>query len=189
MSPPAEGVTVAPDLRGVMRHFATGVCVASTYRDTPASRRHDAVTVNSLGSISLDPPLVSLSFRHGSAFLADLCATGAWAVSILPAHAQDVARLLAGTRADRAAHVGALAARPGAHTGALVLDGASWLECTLRERFVLGDHMLVVGNVQAAGHDRAAPTLVFLRGRYHAVSDVPAPTVDPNGPGHWGDAL
>ncbi len=189
MSPPADGGRASPDLRGVMRHFATGVCVATTYRDTPTGRRHDAVTVNSLGSISLDPPLVSLSFRRGSAFLTDLCATGAWAVSILSAHAREVARLLACTRAERAAHVGALAAWPGAHTGALVLESASWLECTLRERFELGDHVLVVGDVQAAGHDKAAPTLVFLRGRYHAVSDLPAPTVDPNGPGHWGDAL
>ncbi|WIV61893.1 flavin reductase family protein [Amycolatopsis nalaikhensis] len=71
-----------------MRTFATGVCVATTYRDTPGGRRHDAVTVNSLGSVSLDPPLVSLAFRKESAFLADLLATGRWVVSILPAGAR-----------------------------------------------------------------------------------------------------
>lgn len=189
MSPPADGGRASPDLRGVMRHFATGVCVATTYRDTPSGRRHDAVTVNSLGSISLDPPLVSLSFRRGSAFLADLCATGVWAVSILSAHAREVARLLACTRpsAQRT-----LARWPlgRVHTPVRWCSRApARLECTLRERFELGDHVLVVGDVQAAGHDKAAPTLVFLRGCYHAVSDLPAPTVDPNGPGHWGDAL
>lgn len=174
---------MAPDLRGAMRAFATGVCVATTYRDTPGGRRHDAVTVNSLGSISLDPPLVSLAFRRESAFLGDLLATGRWVVSILPADARDVARRFAGPRATRV--VAGLPAHPGARTGALVLDGASWLECALAEKFDLGDHTLVVGEVLATGHERQAPALVFVHGGYHAVTDPRAVS----GPGQWGEAL
>jgi flavin reductase (DIM6/NTAB) family NADH-FMN oxidoreductase RutF len=180
---------MSPDLRGAMRTFATGVCVASTYRDTPDGRRHDAVTVNSLGSVSLDPPLVSLSFRRDSTFLGDLLATGRWAVSILPAGAREIARRLAGPRTARAAHVAELPARPGEQTGALVLAGASWLECGLRDRFDIGDHTLVVGDVLATGHDRRAPTLVFVHGRYHTVADSQATTVDFAEPGHWGEVL
>lgn len=176
---------MSPDLRGAMRTFATGVCVATTYRDTPGGRRHDAVTVNSLGSISLDPPLVSLSFRQGSAFLEDLLATGHWVVSILPADAREVAGRLAVPRAARAEHVAALEAEPGERTGALVLDGASWLECALLDRFDLGDHTLVVGSVLATGHDRHAPALVFVHGGYHTVTDPR----QVSGPGQWGEAL
>jgi flavin reductase (DIM6/NTAB) family NADH-FMN oxidoreductase RutF len=172
-----------------MRTFATGVCVASTYRDTPEGRRHDAVTVNSLSSISLDPPLVSLSFRRGSAFLADLLASRCWVVSILPARARELAARFAGPRDQRAAHVDALRARPGGHTGALVLDGATWLECELRERFHLGDHTLVVGTVRATGHEPRTPALVFVHGRYHDVAEAPAATLDLSGPGHWGESL
>lgn len=172
---------MAPDLRGAMRTFATGVCVATTYRDTPGGRRHDAVTVNSLGSISLDPPLVSLAFRRESAFLGDLLATGRWVVSILPADARDVARRFAGPRVSRV--VAGLKAQPGERTGALVLDGASWLECALAEKFDLGDHTLVVGEVLATGHDRHAPALVFVHGDYHSVTDPR------QGPGLWGEAL
>jgi flavin reductase (DIM6/NTAB) family NADH-FMN oxidoreductase RutF len=178
-----------PDLRGAMRTFATGVCVASTYRDTPDGRRHDAVTVNSLGSISLDPPLVSLSFRRGSTFLGDLLASGCWAVSILPAGAQEIARRLAGPPDARAGHVAELRARPGERTGALVMAGASWLECGLRERFDLGDHTLVIGEVLTTGHDGWSPTLVFVHGRYHTVADPCVTTVDLSGPGHWGEIL
>jgi flavin reductase (DIM6/NTAB) family NADH-FMN oxidoreductase RutF len=68
-------------------------------------RRHDAV--NSLTSISLDPPLVSLRLRRGSGFLTDLLETRTWAVSILDATAGDVARLFAQDRATRAAAVDA----------------------------------------------------------------------------------
>lgn len=176
------------DLRGVMRTFATGVCVVTTYRDTPGGRRHDAVTVNSLGSVSLDPPLVSLSFRRDSAFLGDLLASGCWVVSILPADAQETARRLAGPRAARAAHVAELLARPGERTGALVLTGAGWLECYLRNRFDLGDHTTVIGNVVSTGHEGRSPTLVFLHGRYHTVAGPPATSVELSGPGQWGEA-
>lgn len=177
------------DLRAAMRTFATGVCVASTYRDTSQGRRHDAVTVNSLGSISLDPPLVSLSFRRNSAFLSDLLAAGRWAVSILPAGARETARLLAGPPAARAGSMAGLRAHPGERTGALVLAGASWLECGLRYRFDLGDHTLVIGDVLATGHDGWPPALVFLHGQFHTVADPPPATVDLSGPpGHWGEA-
>ncbi len=158
-----------------MRTFATGVCVASTWRDGPGGRVHDAVTVNSLGSLSLDPPLVSLSFHRASAFLADLVAAGRWAVSILPAGAQDTARALAEPRAARAAHVAAVRTRPGERTGALVVDGAHWLECGLRQHFDLGDHTVVVGEVLAAGRGGHAPALVFLHGRYHSLAGPPGP--------------
>jgi flavin reductase (DIM6/NTAB) family NADH-FMN oxidoreductase RutF len=178
-----------PDLRGVMRTFATGVCVVSTYRDTADGRRHDAVTVNSLGSISLDPPLVSLSFRRDSTFLADLLASGRWAVSILPAGGRETARRLAQPRAARAAYISELSARTGDRTGALVLASGNWLECALHDRFDLGDHTLVIGHVLAAGQEVRSPTLVFVHGRYHTVADPHATTVDLSEPGHWGEAL
>ncbi|GAA3299726.1 MULTISPECIES: flavin reductase family protein [Dactylosporangium] len=178
-----------PDLRGTMRTFATGVCIATTYRDTPDGRRHDAVTVNSLGSISLDPPLVSLCFNRESTFLADLLASRHWAVSILPAGAQEIARRLARPSAARAAHVNELVTRTGERSGALILAGTSWLECGVREQFELGDHTLVVGEVLAAGHDARQPTLVFVHGGYHAVLDQRTTAVELSGPGHWGEAL
>jgi flavin reductase (DIM6/NTAB) family NADH-FMN oxidoreductase RutF len=158
-----------PDLRGVMRNFATGVCVATTYIDEENGRRHDAVTVNSLTSVSLDPPLVSLCLRLDSVFLADLLATKKWAVSILDSGARDVAGRLAKDRVTRASAVGELTASPGPQTGALVLDSASWLECVLWDSFDVGDHTLVVGEVVAVDERRRGPALVFLRGGYHAL--------------------
>lgn len=160
-----------PDLRGVMRNFATGVCVATTYSDRADGRRHDAVTINSLTSVSLDPPLVSLCLRLDSAFLVDLLAIKKWAVSILDSPARDIAGLLAKDRRTRADTVGALPASPGWHTGALVLDSASWLECVLWDSFDLGDHTLVVGEVVAADERRHGPALVFLHGGYHSLDE------------------
>src|SRR5579859_4607678 len=119
------------DLRGVMRHFATGVCVATICANGADGEYHDAVTINSLTSVSLDPPLVSLCLRLESAFLADLLRTKRWAISILNSDDSGIAKLLAQDRSARAAVVSTLPASPGQHTAALVLDTASWLECVL----------------------------------------------------------
>lgn len=167
---------MSPDLRGVMRNFATGVCVATTYSDQADGRHHDAVTVNSLTSVSLDPPLVSLCLRLDSAFLADLLATKKWAVSILDSGARDVAGTLARDRATRSRALGSLAASPGEHTGALVLDSASWLECVLWDSFDAGDHTIAIGEVVAVDERRHGPALVFLHGGYRsldAAAEVP----------------
>ncbi|MGH3874254.1 MAG: flavin reductase [Pseudonocardiaceae bacterium] len=162
-----------PDLRSVMRNFATGVCLATTYADRVQGRRHDAVTVNSLTSVSLDPPLVSLCLRRDSGFLADLLETKAWAVSILDGGAADVARLFAEDRATRAAALDALGASPGHYTGALVLDAPSWLECVLWGSFDLGDHTMVVGEVAAGEVQQGGTFLIFLHGRYHTLENLP----------------
>lgn len=167
---------MSPDLRGAMRNFATGVCVATTYVDRVGGRDHDAVTVNSLTSVSLDPPLVSLCLRLDSRFLDDLLTTKKWALSILDGSATAAARLCAGDRESRVGSLDTLRASPGQHTGALVLDAPSWLECVLWDAFQLGDHTLVVGEVVATGTGCHRPPLVFLHGRYH--------TLDAAGPHH-----
>jgi flavin reductase (DIM6/NTAB) family NADH-FMN oxidoreductase RutF len=161
-----------PDLRGVMRNFATGVCVATTYADRADGRHHDAVTINSLGSVSLDPPLVSMCLRLDSLFLADLLATKKWAVSILPHGRRDIAGLLAKDRATRSGAIGTLPAVPGPQTGALVLDGASWLECVLWDSLDLGDHTLVVGEVVAVDTALHGPPLIFVHGGYRMLADA-----------------
>lgn len=161
------------DLRTTMRSFATGVCLATTYTDGPEGRCHDAVTVNSLTSVSLDPPLVSLSFRHESAFLADLLETKKWAVSILDGDAGEAARRFAKDRPFRTESLAGLAAAPGTQTGALV-HGDGWLECRLWAAYEVGDHTMVVGEVLAAAAPEPGPALVFLHGGFHVLDRSPS---------------
>lgn len=165
---------MSPDLRGAMRNFATGVCVATTYADSEGLRRHDAVTLNSLTSVSLDPPLVSLSLHRDSQFLADLLETKKWAVSILDNEAEPLARGLAKGRDDRAEAVNALRANPGPATGALMLDAQSGLECVLWDSFDLGDHTMVIGEVVSTGVRDLQPPLLFLHGNFHQLATATA---------------
>lgn len=157
------------DLRKTMRNFATGVCVITTHVDGPSGWEHDAVTVNSFTSVSLDPPIVSVSLRKNSSFLTALLKSGVWAVSILDIGAADVAKQFAQSRENRMATLCTVSSMPGEHTGALILDGPGWLECTLRQRIDIGDHTVVLGDVVATGAQDRRPLLVFLHGEYHVV--------------------
>lgn len=157
------------ELAKVMRSFATGVCVVSTYTDASEGREHDAVTVNALTSVSLDPPLVSVYLRRDSRFLTDLLATGVCAVSILDSREDQTAQDLATDRPSRTTALRRLPATPGERTGALVLRAASWLECAVHEWFDTGDRTAVIGQVLATGSGERCPPLIYLYGRYNAV--------------------
>ena len=158
------------ELRDVMRNFATGVCVATTYSDGPDGRLDDAITINSLTSVSVDPPLVSMCLRHDSGFLANVREVGCWALSILDAGTEDIARALAKDRESRSVAMRTLSAWRGESTGALVLDSPSWLECKLSDMVAVGDHMMLIGEVVGLGTQERRPPLIFLQGGFHTLS-------------------
>ncbi|MEV3936364.1 flavin reductase family protein [Glycomyces sp. NPDC049804] len=157
-----------PDHRRVMRQFVTGVCVAATYTDEPAGRRHDAVTVNSFTSLSLDPPLVALSLRHESRFLAAILSSRHFAVSILSGQHEEIARTFAQDQDARARAVTTMG-RPGHASGALLLDGPGWIECRLDRRISVGDHTMIVGEVLATGLGDNDGPLIFVEGEFRSL--------------------
>ncbi|MER5641835.1 flavin reductase family protein [Kitasatospora sp. NPDC002227] len=155
------------DLRDVMRNFVTGVCVISTYSDQGATRRHDAITANSFTSVSLDPPLVSISLRTESVFLTDLMESKVWGVSILDSTQEGTARSFARPREEREEKLRQLSLETGEKTGTLLLDAPAWLECRTRDHLVVGDHIMVIGEVVALGVRGSGSPLIFVQGGFH----------------------
>ncbi|MER6996198.1 flavin reductase family protein [Streptomyces sp. NPDC000410] len=163
----SAAVNAQSDLRTVMRNFATGVCIVTTFFDASSGRRHNAITANSLTSVSLDPPLVSLSIRGDSGFLADLMDSRVWATSILDADAADLARIFAGPEQERRRALGGLPTETGTQTGAQLLDGLAWMECRYRDHLVTGDHVMVIGDVVGLGVRGSGSPLIFVQGGFH----------------------
>jgi flavin reductase (DIM6/NTAB) family NADH-FMN oxidoreductase RutF len=155
-------------LRDVMRSFATGVCLVTTFRDTPDGREHDALTVNSFTSVSLTPPLVSVCLHRDSVFLEDLRSSGVWGVTILDICGDDIAVQFAQERAAREPALAGLGLTPAPRTGALAMPGRSWLECRVFQLVDAGDHTIVIGEVVGAQTAAGRPPLIFLGGRFRA---------------------
>ena len=152
------------DLRSLMRLFPSGVCVVTA--DADGDRI--GVTMGSLVSLSLKPPLVGISVGKSNA-LHEICrAAGAFGVS-----------LLRGDQADVAAHFAlgmppamvwnGIGVRAGTTGAPLLQDALGWLECRVRAEHEVGDHTLFVGEAVAIEQGEPAAGLVYREHGYHAV--------------------
>jgi flavin reductase (DIM6/NTAB) family NADH-FMN oxidoreductase RutF len=147
-----------------MRGFPSGVAVVTV--DLEGERL--GLTVGSVVSLSLDPPLVGVSISRQAAMHELLRGAGGFALSILAGDQQSVAQHFA-RGVPPFAHWHGIATREGA-AGAPLLDGAlGWLECRLEAEYPAGDHTLFVGEVLSVEAGRQAPALVYVSGRYESL--------------------
>jgi flavin reductase (DIM6/NTAB) family NADH-FMN oxidoreductase RutF len=150
------------DMRTVMGHFATGVCVVSTRRDDGSPV---GTTVNAVTSVSLEPPLLLVCLAHDSETLAAVRASSRFAVSILAESQREHSNRFA-AKGERA--------RPqevefGEHDSGLpcLPDALATVACRVSAIHEGGDHLIVIGealSMSRAG-DHVAP-LLFFRGSY-----------------------
>ena len=144
-----------------MGHFPTGVTVVT-------SRSPDAspcgLTANSVASVSLVPLLVLVCLDRDASSHGCITDGGAFAISVLSADDEDLARRFAkGGWRDRFRGVDLREAV----TGSPILSRAlAWMDCRVTEVYQAGDHSIVVGEVVASDARDGNP-LLFFRGKYH----------------------
>lgn len=152
------------DFRTVIGQFATGVTVVTALDGD----RPQGITVNALSSVSLDPPLVMIALDQGRFIVPAIDADRRYAVNVLNEDQQWLSDCFAGANVSpgRDAFCGA-GWHPGV-TGLPLLDGAiGSMECSVMERFSVGDHHLYVARVEAVTLDHPeAPPLLYHRRRY-----------------------
>jgi flavin reductase (DIM6/NTAB) family NADH-FMN oxidoreductase RutF len=150
-------------LRTAFAAFATGVTVL-----TVGGQQPHGMTANSFTSVSLDPPLVLVCVDRDAVMHKRLAQAGGFAVSVLAAHQDGIARHFADRSRRRGrAEFDGVAWSPGSHTGAPLIDGAIvWLECGLWRTYDAGDHSIFIGQVRSVRrHDQEA-ALLFFDGRF-----------------------
>ena len=162
----------AETYRTVLRRFATGVAVVTTWD----GERPWGTTVNSFSSVSLRPPLVLVAFDRSRRIVPALRRTGRYAVNILGEESQALSDCFAGgpglaagagDRSDERGELCGAEWRRGA-AGLPVLVGAiASLECTVVDVHPAGDHDLYVARVDAAvATGEGAMPLLYYSGRY-----------------------
>ena len=147
-----------------MGGFATGVAIVST---TTEDGNH-GMTVNSLTSVSLDPPLLLVCLTRDSRTAKAVEDRGAFVVNLLGSRQA--------TTSDRFAKRGEDHFETSAfgtnHRGLPVIErGLGWLDCDVERIDDGGDHVVVMGRVLDC-EARPGTPLVFFRGRYHEVTDT-----------------
>lgn len=135
-------------LRRAMSRLVSGVAVVAA-----RSGRHDvAITVTSLTSVSLEPPMVLFTV-HRDARLREAVDVGStWAASILGAQGRSAASWLSEPGRPLLDQLVRVPHRLGEASGAAILDAASaWVEARTAWVSEAGSHDVIVGEVLASG--------------------------------------
>ncbi|GHB42395.1 monooxygenase [Streptomyces xanthochromogenes] len=148
------------EFRRVLGGFASGVTVI-TAEDVAGPT---GFACQSFASLSLDPPLVAFMVARTSTTWPRIARAGVFCVNVLGAEQGSLCRGFAVSGADKFAGV-AYDAAPA--TGSPRLDGVpAWIDCRIHTVHTGGDHLIVVGRVEALGATDDADPLLFHRGRF-----------------------
>lgn len=141
--------------------FATGVTIVTA---RTAHGELVGLTANSFNSVSLTPPLVLWSLSRTAGSMAAFAAGSHYAINILAADQQALARQFAARGTDRYRDV----AFDTGSQGAPLLHGAvATFECFNRSRYEEGDHVIFVGEVEQCHHRPGASPLLFHGGQFY----------------------
>ncbi len=152
----------ADDLRALARRVPGAVAVVTVPGEQPLG-----LTVSSLVTLSLEPPLVGVAVARTAALHELLREAGSFAVSVLAAGQEQLAQHFARGVPPIALWQG-VESEPG-ETGAPLLRGAiGWAECRLHAEHPVGTHTLFVGEVVRVEQGPPARALVRVEGEYRA---------------------
>ncbi|HET7048007.1 MAG TPA: flavin reductase family protein [Solirubrobacteraceae bacterium] len=148
--------------REAMGTFATGVAFVTAAPDgKPAG-----LIVNSLTSVSLEPPLVAFCPARSSLTWQRMRRTGRFGVNVLARQHEDFARRATPAGADRFAGIDW---EPGREGVPLLAGALAALECEIVAEHAAGDHWIVVGRVEGLRRRTVGQPLVFFDGAFGAL--------------------
>lgn len=150
----STSIPTPQQMRDALAAFPTGVVLVTAEVDGEPV----GILANSFTSVSLDPPLVSVSFARTSTTWPLLQRAERWGISVLSEDHADHVPLLTRPAAVRFDGIQALPAR----YGGLVLPRASaTLTVTRHTEIDAGDHVLALLRVLGLDRDAARPPLVI----------------------------
>ncbi|MET9456149.1 flavin reductase family protein [Streptomyces canus] len=152
------------EFRRVLGSFASGVTVV-TAPGAPGEEP-SGFACQSFSALSLDPPLVAFMVGRTSTTWPRIAQAGVFCVNVLSAEQGELCRAFAVSGADKFAGV---AHDPAPASGSPRLAGTlAWIDCTIHAVHTGGDHLIVVGRVDALGpgDGDGEPPLLFHKGRF-----------------------
>jgi flavin reductase (DIM6/NTAB) family NADH-FMN oxidoreductase RutF len=155
------------EFRDALGFFPTGVAIATTIA---ADGAHIGATISSFNSVSISPPLILFSMARSAGGFAIWARAQTYAVSVLTQDQAEISTRFARSRDDKWKEIEPTV---GATGSPLLPNALACFECESYARYDGGDHLILVGRVQAIvtrGPAHSRP-LVFYRGRYRELHE------------------
>lgn len=160
-------IALDPDtLRSVMRAWSAGVTVVAAAHDGDCH----GMTVNSFTSISLDPPLITVTLQQNTHTHELVMKSRAFGLTILAAGQKRISDLFAGRLPesdDRFSHVRTETLVTGSP---LIAGGLSWMDCRLVHAHPAGENTLFIAAVAAARVLEEGEPLIYHNREYWRLS-------------------
>jgi flavin reductase (DIM6/NTAB) family NADH-FMN oxidoreductase RutF len=148
--------------RSLFRRWPAGVSVVVAELD---GRRH-GLTVSSLVSLSLDPPLVGISIAQQASLHELLRDAGSWAASILAGDQERLAQHFARSVPPLLLWDGVDVREDDPR---LIAGAAGWLTARTLDEVRAGDHTFFVAEVESVEEGSAATSLSYVHRGYVAL--------------------
>ena len=127
------------------------------------------MVVGTFTSISLNPPLIGFFPDKSSSSWPKIEKSGRFCVNVLGANQLSHCQRFASKGEDKfsgVAHGVSPSGQP------LLDDVVAWLDCSISSTQSIGDHLLVVGEVEALEKGSAESPLLFHGGAYHCLQSL-----------------
>jgi flavin reductase (DIM6/NTAB) family NADH-FMN oxidoreductase RutF len=148
--------------RALFRRWPAGVSVVVAELD---GRRH-GLTISTLVSLSLDPPLVGISISHQASLHELLRDAGTWAASILSGDQEHIAQHFARSMPPLILWDGIEVREDDSR---LLAGAAGWLKARTVDEVVTGDHTFFVSEVESIEEGNTATSLTYVHRGYKGV--------------------
>ena len=156
-------MTNGEDLRSLMRFVPHNVGVLAV--DHEGNRM--GVTISSLVSLSLDPPLIGVSVGKQASLYELVRNAGAFSISLLGDGQEELAQRFAAGRPPLV-HWDGVDVREGKY--APLIEGAlGWIEARTRAEHDAGDHTFFVADVETVERGPAPSALMYRDRSYHSL--------------------
>jgi flavin reductase len=148
--------------RALFRRWPAGVSVVVA---EVGGRRH-GLTVSSLVSLSLSPPLVGISISHQASLHELLRDAGSWGASVLSGDQEHLAQHFARSIPPLVLWDGVEVRQDDPR---LLANAAGWLTARTVETHTTGDHTFFVGETETIEVGSAASSLSYVHRGYRAI--------------------
>ena len=151
------------DLRGLMRFVPHNVAVLAV--DHEGDRM--GVTISSLVSLSLEPPLIGISIGKQASLYELVRNAGAFSISLLGDGQEEIAQRFAAGRPP-IVHWDGVDIRQGRY--APLIEGAlGWIEARTHALHDAGDHTFFIAEVESVERGPAPSALMYRDRGYHSL--------------------
>lgn len=153
------------DLRALMRHYPQGVAILTVDHDGERM----GVTVSSMVSLSLEPPLIGVSVGKQASVYELLRRAGKFGISLLGSEHEGLAKRFA-AGFPPIVHWQGVETRDGpAGIAPLIGHARGWLECRTVAEHDVGDHTFFVAQILSVALGAARGGLIYHDRSYHAL--------------------